>query len=115
MKRVYICAEASQPEHFASLERHVLEAVDAKVTPVNASLMFERVADALDRHERFVSSVAMIAACDELWVFGVGDLPPSTQQIHEMATARQLGIPIIAKTVTGEAVPALFDEARWKH
>jgi hypothetical protein len=114
VKRVYICApgEASQPEHFTDLERHVLAAIDAKVTPVNATLMFERVVDALDRQELFVSSVALIAACDELWVFGAGDVPPSTRQINEMTTAGQLGIPIIAKTVTSSAVPALFDEPR---
>jgi hypothetical protein len=117
LKRVYICAPyaAGNAEHLEDLEEHVMAAVEAKVAPVSPTLMFERVAPALDRRDLLLASLALMAMCDELWVFGPGELPPSNQQISEMTTARGLGIPIISKTDECSTTPttlALFDEPR---
>ena len=116
MKRVFICAPSgigSEADLERDLEDHVLEAIRADVAPIAPALIYARFADEVTRESLLLSSLAWLAVCDEVWVYGPSDLDPSTRQLSEMTTATQLGIPLVSKLTarTQEEVP-LFDHLR---
>lgn len=103
MKRVFICAplDLLNPDWPEVLD-HCFEdaALEGDVAPILPHLLYLRGEDEspTEARVRLHRTLAWLSVCDEVWVYGDPKLEPRPNQVMEMTSAAELGIPVVART-----------------
>lgn len=102
MKRVFVCAplDLLDPDWQGALDECFEDAaLEPDAAPILPHLLYLRREDEspAETKRRLSRTLEWLAACDEVWVYGDLALEPLPNQVMEMSTAAELGIPIVPK------------------